>query len=242
MRALIPLLTASLLAGCANDAGLRTLCVETGTAFDIEEASVLQDAPAHAGIHDAVILEQDTSSLPGGATWRVVSVDILAMLPQSTFDDEHEGLEIKVEVWSGDDPEADDPWSLVQEFDRDALEWSDVELEDPTEAVELSWRRAWWNFDLTDRTPESGMDGDTYIAGVEWPDANIFLGEPVLPLGYSNYNRACARNWTWRAPGGWNLNGDTTGDVDECSWPMMRVHTEVIAETDDCEGRSVVID
>ncbi len=243
MRALLPLIaSASLLAGCGNDGGLRTLCVETDTAFDIEEASVLQDAPGHAGIHDAVILEQDTSSLPDDAVWRVRSVDVLAMLPRSTFDEDHEGLEIKVEIWDHDDPESGSPWSLVQEFERDDLEWTDVDLENPTEAIELSWRRAWWSFDFGDIVPESGMNSDRYIVGVEWPDANIFLGEEVLPLGYSNYNRSCARNWTWRANTGWNLNSDTSGDVDECSWPMLRVHREVIAETDDCEGRSVAID
>lgn len=228
---LVPVL---LLPACASDHGVTGLCSTPQLGFDIEEASVLQDAQAYPGMHDAVILEFDDSELPEGAAWRVKSVEIMAMIGASEFGSFADGQSVSVEVWDADDPYAA-PWVATQTFDKDALEWDSVTLTNPESAWELNQRFSWWRFDFTDEIPVEGLTGPEYLVGVVWD----FNAEPAL--GYSNFNRSCSLNWTDYADGfGWVLNSDN-GSGAQCSWPMLRVHLEVLEEADECDGERIDI-
>ena len=81
------------------------------------------------------------------------------------------------------------------------------------------------------------MRSTRYIAGVRWGPS----GKPTV--GYSNFNRSCAQNWTDYNDGrGWVLNSeDNLGpgqDINTCSWPMMRVEVEVRSQQDECTENS----
>jgi hypothetical protein len=80
------------------------------------------------------------------------------------------------------------------------------------------------------------MTGPDYLVGVKWDSTGL----PTL--GYSNFNRSCALNWTDYADGrGFVLNSDASMG-DECSWPMLRVHLEILEERAECESGSVAIE
>jgi hypothetical protein len=233
MRALVPVLV--LVAGCSSDHEITLLCSHDATGFDIEDVSVLQDGQGYGGMHDAVILEFDDSTLPEGATWRVRSVDIMPIIPRAAFNDFVDGETVSVEVFDGDDPDSAPVFTVSQPFDKNALEWTDTTLEDPYTAVPAE-KFAWWTFDFTEEIPTSGLESGTYMVGVVWEGSS---GHP--PLGYSNFNRPCDKNWTDYADGaGWVLNGATSGD--ECSWPMLRVQPEVLQEQASCDGGSAAVE
>ena len=231
---LIPLPAIGLLGACGSDSGLTQLCGHQEEGFDIEEASVLEDGQGYPGMHDAVVLEWDQlDTLPADATWRVKSVDIMPMIPTADFSAFQDGQGVSVEIWDADSPDAQ-PFTVMQQFDKAALEWHQTHLDDPyTAAPNESF--AWWTFDFTDTIPTSGLTGPEYLVGVAWGGS----GSP--PMGYSNFNRPCELNWTDYADGrGWVLNGQTAGD--ECSWPMLRVEIEVLQEQAVCDEDSVQIE
>jgi hypothetical protein len=90
-------------------------------------------------------------------------------------------------------------------------------------------RQAWWPFDFSKLVRAEGMASRRYVVGVRWTE-----GERPL-VGMSNYNRPCARNWTDRGDGkGWKQQS-TDEDSNFCSWPMFRVHTEIITQRFTCE-------
>ncbi len=218
---------------CASDHGIGGLCGTPQQGFDIEEASVLQDGQAYWGMHDAVILDLDTE-LPAGAGWRVAGVDIMPLIPSSQFDAYNDGDSVTVEVWDADDP-GSAPFSVTQTFHKGELDWQTVALTNPVTAPSGEQEQAWWNFPFVDTIPTTGMTSTRYLVGVHWPS-----GEP--PLGYSNFNRPCDRNWTDYADGfGWVLNSDN-GSLDECSWPMLRVNIEVLEQAAECEGESYAVE
>lgn len=228
---LVPLLT--LLAACGSDHGVTGLCATPDLAFDIEEASVLQDAQGYPDMHDAVILSYDTSALPEGARWRVKSVDIMPMIAEFDYDWFMDGQQVTVEVWDAAEPNGT-PWKVTRTFHKDDHTWEPVTLPAAATAFDPNQLQAWWEFDFADVIPTTGMTGPDYLVGVAW-DAS---GGPTL--GYSNFTRSCALNWTDYADGrGWVLNGDTSGD--ECSWPMLRVGVEILEERVECEGDSVAL-
>jgi hypothetical protein len=225
-----------LVAACASDHGITGLCGREQEGFDIEEVSVLQDAQAYIGMHDAVVLDLDPEMVPAGSVWRVRSVEILPMIGASFFDFYPDGQRVSVEVWDGTDPTATAPFKVTQTFDKGALVWEDVFLSNPASALEQNQKQAWWRFDFGEVIPTSGMTRTQYLVGVVWEDSF----DPTL--GYSNFELPCDRNWTDYDDGrGWVLNtGQTTGD--ECSWPMLKVNLEILTESADCDGTSYDIE
>jgi len=220
------------LSGCSSDHSLGSLCGAPQRGFDITEASVLQDTQGYWGMHDAVVLSFDTSSLPAGAAWRVKSVEIMPMIGDSSFSSYVDGQAVSVEVWDDDNPLTATPWTVTQTFRKDELEWSDVYLSSPASTFEFNQKQAWWRFGFDDVIPTTGMAGETYLVGVSWPS------DSVPTLGYSNFNNPCDANWTDYADGfGWVLNTGTTSG-NECSWPMLRVNLEVLQVASECTGDS----
>jgi hypothetical protein len=224
----------ALLVACGSEHTVTQLCGHEEEGFDIEEASVLEDAAGTPNMHDAVILEFDTSGLPAGATWRVKSVEIMPMIADENFGTQADGQSVSVEIWDADDPESTEPWVVTQTFDKPSLTWNDVSLTEPYNAYYYpDQRQAWWTFDFSDEIPTSGMSGPEYLVSVAWD------GTGLPTMGYSNYNRSCTRNWTDYADGvGWVLNG---GDL-TCSWPMLRVSVEVLQEQTICNEDSEVVE
>ncbi len=219
---------------CSTDYAVKQVCVEEGGAFDIEQASRLQDAAGYPGARDAIVLAYDTAALGEGASWRITRVDVLAMVPERFFDRYEGGDVLRVDVWDAERPRGDGTWSLEQAIDPAALSWEPVTL--PEDAYwagqrgELEQRRAWLPFDLSGVTDVEGMSSGEYSVAVSW-------GDQGLPtIGYSNFNLACERNWTDYGDGTWTLNS-ADGDGEECSWPMLRVQVETrTADDGACEG------
>jgi len=220
---------------CVSDSGVSGICGTETNGFDIEEASSLEDAQGFWSMHDAVVLDFDPSTLPAGAKWRVKSVEILPMIGEMEFGYYSDGQRVTVEVWDADDPHGT-PYTVTQTFSTDDHEWEDVHLTSPSSAWEYDQKQAWWRFDFSDTIPVTGMTSPTYIVGVSWDSSGL----PTL--GYSNFNRPCSLNWTDYDDGrGFVLNSDA-GSGSECSWPMLRVHLEILEERAVCEGSSVEID
>lgn len=231
---LLPFLLTPLSLIACSDIALHNSCVDEVDGFDIEEASVLEDAQSYPLMRDAIVLEYDDSDLRESESWRVLSVDALAMIPASQFAGFPDTYEAMVEVWDADNPLQAEAWTISQTLVRDDLNWSQVTLEDPAEATENDQWRAWWTFDFADVIPETGMSSSTYLVGVRWG------GFDQMPLGYSNFNRGCDKNWTDYNNGqGFVLNSDNSPgqDVNSCSWPMLRVRIERRSNEEDCEER-----
>jgi hypothetical protein len=231
MRATVLL---TVLAGCASDNSITQLCGFDRDAFNIEDVSVLQEAQAFGGMHDAVILHFDTTNLPETSAWRVSSVEVLPMIPQADADTFQDGQSVTVQVFDGDDPTVAPLYEVRQKFEKGLLDWEDVTLSNPENTPQKRQTMAWWNFNFEDTIPTTGLTSDDYIVGVAW-------GQAGLPtLGYSKYNLDCSVNWTDYDDGfGWVLNGATSGD--ECNWPMLRVHVQVLEERASCDGGSVAV-
>jgi hypothetical protein len=234
------------LAGCGEDRIVRQgYCPEVRTetveetvtttttttseesSFDIEQVSVLEATEQLRGGADAVILDHDASQLPPNSTWRVGHVDVLVMVPTWAFNGYPGSLGLSsvgltVQVWDARTPV--DPqkpaYVLRQVLNPAALTWESVTL------PEGSFRKGWWTFRFTDPAQPvitAPMSSQQFLVGVRWDESS----EPRL--GYSNFNRPCDRNWTDYGTGTWNLNS-TTGQPSSCSWPMLRVGTEVTTE------------
>lgn len=201
-------------------------CVETQTAFDIEQVSTLEDAFGLPGVQDAIVLD----GLGQTASWRIVGVDVLAMVPAWYLDSYPSGHELIVEIYDAEAPHGVSPYRVRQTLDTSALQWESVQLSNPATATSREQMRAWWSFDFSDVIPAGSMNASRYIVGVFWPRQ----GEPTV--GYSNYNRPCSSNWT-NSGRGFRLNGDNhaPSDDSQCSWPMLRVRVErEIPGDDDC--------
>ena len=61
-------------------------CIDSSTAFDIEEVSSLQDAFGLPKVRDGLMLSVPEESLSGGKKWRPTSVEVLVMYPEWYFD------------------------------------------------------------------------------------------------------------------------------------------------------------
>tara|TARA_B100000575_G_C23032648_1_gene594499 strand:- start:230 stop:1063 length:834 start_codon:yes stop_codon:yes gene_type:complete len=221
-------------------------CTEVVTAFDIEELSVLQDAaspylvatqsPLHTTsgpwYRDALVLTYLPPDDGFDSTWRVAAVEVLVMVPTARMGTLPDGERLTIEVFDGANPRMAPSWTETQPIVYGDLSWSDYVL--PFDAAisgisgDFNQRGAWARFDFRSTISESGMVSPEFVVGVKWESMS------QVAVGYSNFNRACNRNWTEWAPGsGWNMNGDSsTGDV--CSWPMLRVEIERTF-TDECE-------
>ncbi len=225
----------SLLAGC-QDYNLTQICDATDPSFDIEEVSTLEDAVGPDLIEaDGVVLDYDVEALPTDGVWRIMSVDILLMIPQDRFDNYPDDREMTVEVFISDDPtDGDAPtWSLTQAANLDALEFEEHIFTVPgAEASETDYYRAWWEFDFSTETVDEGTTEPQFFVDLQWPQVRS------PQVGYSNYNNACNRNWTiYDESSGWEHNSERPGgggDDDTCSWPMFRVNTGVTWEAEEC--------
>jgi len=219
-------------------------CSEVVTAFDIEEVSALQDAvspfladlESATGIfnpwyRDALILDYTVPSSGEGESWRISAVYALVMVASGRFDTFTDGLPLTVEVFDSADPRTVLGWSVTQNVVKEDLTWTDYVL--PFDAAisgsfsEFNQKGAWMRFDMTGVIPDTGMSSSQFVVGVQWETLS------QVAIGYSNFNRACERNWTeWEPGSGWNLNG-VIGDAPHCSWPMLRVEVEH-TYTEDC--------
>ena len=219
-------------------------CTDTVTAFDIEEVSALQDAVSPflaanetaMGIfspwyRDALILDYTVPTSGEGESWRISAVYALIMVPSGRFDTFADGQPLTVEVFDSNDPRTVMGWTKTEPVVKGDLEWSDYTL--PFDAAisgsfsEFDQKGAWMRFDMTGVIPETGMSADQFVVGIQWETMS------QVAVGYSNFNRACNRNWTeWELGSGWNLNGTSDTDLG-CSWPMLRVEIEHIY-TEDC--------
>ena len=193
-------------------------CVSEETDFDIEEVSVLEDAFGLPNLRDAIVLEYDASHLQAGETWRVRSVDVLAMIPDILFQYMDDSEELTIEVYDAASPLGTAPYVKKQNLPISQMQWETINL--PGSSIG-SFKRAWWRFDFGSIIPTSGMHSSQYIVGIHWPAS----GEPTV--GYSNYNRACDKNWT-NSGAGFFLNSNTESSLgnERCSWPMLRVNIE----------------
>jgi hypothetical protein len=222
--------------GCSEyDYYLSDICVEEGDGFDIEEVSTLQDAAGYPSNRDAVVLDFEDSMLGPDDTWRVVRIDLLAMVPDWVFDTYEGGDVLRVDVWDADSPSGAGDWHVSQAIDPTVLDWSDVSLSQDAywagQRDELEQRAAWWSFDFRDVIPEEGMTSSRYTVSISWADKGL----PTL--GYSNFNLNCGRNWTDYGDSRWTLNS-ADGDGDACSWPMVRVGVETRREVEGgCDAR-----
>ena len=220
------------LVGCAEDV-LSRLCINDDATFDIEEVSVLEDAMGEPGTHDAVIVSYDDSVLEEESTWRVSSVDVLVMIPESQFGQDMNGRQLTLEVFDANDPRGTAPYVLTQALPIDELDWESVTLTNPQVAIfEAEHRRAWWTFDFAEVIPEEGMQSTTFLVSVYWQNA----ASPAV--GYSRYNRPCSENWTDYGDGfGWVLNSENGifgSSGNDCNHPMFRVNVETRIEKDSC--------
>ena len=223
-------------AGC-SDYTIHRTCDSTEPSFDIEEVSTLEDAAGGDDLWwwaDAVVLDYDTESLPEGGAWRVLSIDVLAMIPQSQFDNYPTEQELAVEVYSQGEPDTSEPWwDLTQTLEPSLLDWEQHTLTQPTElATETDYHRAWWRFDFSELTYGQGAQNPEFVVGIRWPD------ESGPEVAYSAFNRPCDRNWTvFAGESQWEHNSDQPlgpSQSDGCSWPMFRVNTGVTWEAEDC--------
>ncbi len=224
------------------DTGVEALdeedpCSEVVTAFDIEEVSELQDAVSPfladletaTGIYrpwyrDALILDYNVPDLGEGESWRISAVYVLVMVATGRFDSFPDGLPLTVEVFDAPDPRAVPGWTVTETVQKSDLTWDNYAL--PFDAAisgsfsEYTQKGSWLRFDMTDVIPDTGMTSDQFVVGIQWEELS------QVAVGYSNFNRDCARNWTELELGsGWNLNGEP-GEVPRCSWPMLRVEIE----------------
>lgn len=193
-------------------------CISEDTDFDIEEVSVLEDAFGLPNLRDAIVLEYNASHLQAGETWRVRSVDVLAMIPDILFQYMDDSEELTIEVYDAASPLSASPYVKKQNLPISQMQWETVNL--PGSSIG-SFKRAWWRFDFGNIIPTTGMGSGQYIVGIHWPAS----GEPTV--GYSNYNRACDKNWT-NSGAGFFLNSNTESSLgnERCSWPMLRVNIE----------------
>jgi|GEM_PF-1243554 len=236
----LPLLSLLVLSGCGEDRIVKRSCPEVRTetteetvtttttttelesSFDIEQVSVLEATDVLENGADAVILDHDAAQLPPGSTWRVSHVEVLVMVPSWAFSAYPGSVGLTVEVWDAATPMSPQrpAYRLRQQLDFSRLTWETASLPSG------NYRKAWWKFPLADPAKPvitQPMTAQRFLVGVRWDTS----GQPAL--GYSNFNRPCDRNWTDTGNGVWNLNS-SYGQPNTCSWPMLRVGTEVTTE------------
>ena len=222
-----------------SDYEISQLCTDDEPAFDIEKVSTLEDAEAAVsgwfsadGVHLQI---PDYGSIPEGALWRIVSVDVLWMVPANEYDgtsgfpSSWDSAELAVEVVDSANPNDMEAkrWVVEQQVTPGSMDWETVELEGGTgQASESDYYSAWWNFSFAVETSTDFLTGSDYFVGLVWPD----YGEPEV--GYSYFNRPCEKNWQINdGDDAWTQNSTTSSEPNSCSWPMLRVNTEVSWES-----------
>ena len=200
-------------------------CVESSTAFDIEEVSALQDAFGLPRVSDGLTLQLEPGTLDGDVSWRPVTVQVLVMYPEWFFDSYDDSNSLTVHFHPSRNPLEAQPISQTIRIRKSDLEWSDLLL--PADADWSGNDRdqvsAWLDFDLRDLAPEEGYDITDYFVSLEWDN----IGYPNV--GYSNFELNCAQNWTDYGSGGYVQNSGQ-----DCSWPMLKIEIETL-DPGDCE-------
>jgi hypothetical protein len=192
-------------------------CIESSTAFDIEEVSTLQDAFGLPDVRDGLTLDVPEELLQGDRTWRPVGVEVLVMVPSWYFEYYDDSNTLSIQVYDGPNPGAGQAYTKSLPIRKAQLEWSPLTL--PANAdwsgQDRDQMAAWIYFDISDITPVYGFESQEYFVSVGWDG----MGFPNV--GYSNFNLACEQNWTDYGDGSWRQN---TGD--DCSWPMFKIDIE----------------
>ena len=200
-------------------------CVESSTAFDIEEVSTLQDAFGLPQVRDGLTLTVDGSNIQQGRTWRPISVQILVMYPTWYFDFYDDSNALTVDFYPSSSPGGSLPLSKTVQIRKSALNWEPMLL--PANADwsgdDREQMAAWLEFDLSDLGAEDGYTSTDYFVSLGWDS----IGFPNV--GYSNFELSCTQNWTDYGNGSYVQNSGQ-----DCSWPMLKIEIETLAPGD-CE-------
>ena len=200
-------------------------CVDSSTAFDIEEVSTLQDAFGLPRVRDGLSLQLAAGALDGDATWRPVSVQVLVMYPDWLFNSYDDSNTLTVHFYPTRSPTQGRPLSKSIRIRKADLSWEPLRL--PADADwsgdDRDQTAAWLEFDLSDLAPEAGYTTLDYFVSLEWDN----IGYPNV--GYSNFELNCAQNWTDYGNGQYVQNSGQ-----DCSWPMFKLEIETL-HPGDCE-------
>ncbi len=216
--------------GC-SDYSVRQLCPTDANGFDIEEASVLQDAAGYPLMRDAIQFSHTTDHLEKGEYWRPIGVDVMVMLPVWFFYEYDDSYVLTVEIFDGSSPINSDSYKMSKAIVLESEEWEDIVLPPGAATAEVpDQMRAWAHFDFSNEIPLTGFFNDDYLVGVKWDESGL----PAV--GYSNFNLDCDKNWTYRGTNddGW-VHNSTVSAGNSCSWPMLRVNIEERVYNPDCE-------
>ena len=196
-------------------------CVDSSTAFDIEEVSNLQDAFGLPNVRDGLMLSVPEESLSGGKTWRPTSVEVLVMYPEWYFDFYDDSNNLSVHFYPAQNPTLTSPYSVTIPIRKNQFNWQTITLPQDADwsSNDLQQVGAWVQFDLSDVVPEEGFEDEEYFVSLEWDS----MGFPNV--GYSNFELPCAQNWTDYSNGSYVQN---TGQ--DCSWPMLKIEIETLTE------------
>jgi hypothetical protein len=198
-------------------------CIESSTAFDIEEVSELQDAFGLPLVQDGLMLGLGAGAIDGDQTWRPVAVKVLVMYPDWYFEFYDDSNELTVNFYPQATPTVAAPLSKTVVIKKSELQWEEILL--PANADwsgdDREQMAAWLTFDLRDVVPESGYTTDEYFVSLGWDT----MGFPNV--GYSNFELNCPQNWTDYGTGAYVQNSGQ-----DCSWPMMKIEIEVLSPGD----------
>jgi hypothetical protein len=206
-----------------SDDDVEDDCVESSTAFDIEQVSALQDAFGLPQVRDGLTLHIDEESLGSDRTWRPVSVQVLVMYPEWYFEYYDDSNSLAVNFHPTATPSASSAFTRTIQVRKADLDWSPLTL--PADADwsgdDRQQMAAWLEFDLSAIVPESGFTTTDYFVSLSWDG----MGFPNV--GYSNFELNCAQNWTDYGVGSYVQNSGQ-----DCSWPMMKIEIETLSPGD----------
>jgi len=142
-----------------------------------------------------------------------------------------DSAELRVEVYDGSDPNEPEAtmWEVQQQVSPGSVDWETHEFSDTSgQADQVDYYKAWWNFSFAAQTSGEFLTDSDYFVGLVWPDYQ----NPEV--GYSYFNRPCTDNWQVNdGDDFWTQNSTTSVEEETCSWPMLRVNTEVSWESDE---------
>jgi hypothetical protein len=175
-----------------------------------------------------VVLEMSNQNVPEDGGWRVAGVEVLIVIPEADFATFPAGQALTVSVWDASEPVNNPSVDVTQVLDPAKLEWSDATVKVAKNGQPVPVKQGWWKFELADQFPFPGMASRTYTVGVRWPASD----KPLV--GMSHFDRNCGRNWTDVGDGrGFRKSG--LDDSDFCSWPMLRVNTQILTQRLTCD-------
>ena len=194
-------------------------CIESSTAFDIEEVSALQDAFGLPKVRDGLSLNLQ-GKIGADQSWRPTAVEVLVMYPEWYFQHYDDSNSLGVNFHAAPNPSSSQAYSTMVKIKKKDLEWEPLRL--PADAdwsgQDRDQMAAWLRFDLSSLVPEEGFNGNNYFVSLKWDS----MGFPNV--GYSNFELDCSQNWTDYGTGVYVQN---TGQ--DCSWPMMKIEIETIS-------------